>query len=147
MRACWGPDPVEHHGRYYDIPASMVGPKPFGETIPLFVGALTRHTIERAARINDGFVTVALDWDETLTRIRWYRDAGGTGTVVVNTIQALPGTPITPATFTDAVLTDLDRAAKAGADEMHLTLNLKPVAPDDQVEFLEALADKLGLPS
>ncbi|MGJ6962841.1 TIGR03619 family F420-dependent LLM class oxidoreductase [Streptosporangium sp. G11] len=147
MRACWGPDPVEHHGRYYDIPPSLVGPKPFGATIPLFIGALTRHTVERAARIGDGFITVALDWDETLTRIRWYRDAGGTGTVVVNTIQAYPGTPITPATFTDAVLNDLDRAAKAGAEEMHITLNLKPVDPDGQVELLEALAGKLGLPS
>ncbi|WP_329427558.1 hypothetical protein OG339_45845 [Streptosporangium sp. NBC_01495] len=115
----------------------------------LFIGALTRHTIERAARIGDGFITVALDWDETLTKIWWYQDAGGTGTVVVNTIPAYPGTPITPATFTDAMLTDLDldRAAKADADEMHLTLNLKPVDPDSQVELLEALAAKLGLPS
>lgn len=144
MRACWAPDPVEHHGRYYHIPCSMVGPKPFGDTIPLFIGALTRHTIERAARIGDGFITVALDWEETRTKVRWYRDAGGTGTVVVNTIQTFPDTPITPAAFTRAVVTDLDRAAKAGADEMHLVLNLKPVHPDEQIEFLEALADDLG---
>jgi hypothetical protein len=30
---------------------------------------------------------------------------------------------------------------------MHITLNLKPVHPDRQVELLEALADKLDLPS
>ncbi|MEU8038363.1 TIGR03619 family F420-dependent LLM class oxidoreductase [Streptosporangium sp. NPDC049078] len=147
MRACWGPDPVSHHGRHYQIPSSLVGPKPFGDTIPLFIGALTRQTIERAARVGDGFIVVALDWEETRTKILWYREAGGTGTVVVNTIQAYPDTPITPATFTDAMLNDLERAAKAGADEMHLTLNLKPVSPDDQIELLEALAGKLGLPA
>lgn len=139
MRACWGPDPVEHHGEYYEIPPSLVGPKPYGKTIPLFIGALTRRTIERAARIGDGFITVALDWDEIRTKIRWYRDAGGaSGTVVVNTIQTLPGA--TPASFADAVMADLTRAAEAGADEMHLALNLDPVHPDEQVEFLEALA-------
>jgi hypothetical protein len=71
---------------------------------------------------------------------------GGTGTVVVNTIQAHPDAPITAASFTDAVLNDLDRTTQAGADEMHITLNLKPVHPDRQIEFLEALAAKLDLP-
>ncbi|MFD0852162.1 LLM class flavin-dependent oxidoreductase, partial [Actinomadura adrarensis] len=146
--ACWGPDPVEYSGERYRIPRSMIGPKPHGDTIPLFIGALNRHAIERAARIGDGFITVAQDWDETRTRIRWYRDAGGgTGTVVVNTIQAFPDVSITAASFTDSVLADLERSAEAGADEMHLTLNLKPVHPDEQVEFLEALAAKLGLPA
>jgi probable F420-dependent oxidoreductase len=140
MRACWGPDPVDFHGEHYRIPSSMVGPKPYGRAIPLFIGALARPAIERAARIGDGFITVALDWAETRTRIGWYRDAGGTGTVVVNTIPVYPGAPVTPAAFTDAVLGDLERAAKAGADEMHITLNLASVHPDEQAELLEVLA-------
>ena len=28
VRACWAPDPVEHHGQFFDIPASDVRPKP-----------------------------------------------------------------------------------------------------------------------
>jgi hypothetical protein len=145
MRACWGPDPVEYHGEHYRIPLSTVGPKPWANTIPLFFGALTRRTIERAARIGDGFITVALDWDITRNHIRWYRDAGGTGTVMVNSIQAYPDGPISPTVFTDAVLNDLDRTAAVGADEMHITLNLTPVHPDQQVELLEALAAQLDL--
>jgi probable F420-dependent oxidoreductase len=145
MRACWGPDPVEYHGEHYLIPLSTVGPKPWANRIPLFFGALTRRTIERAARIGDGFITVALDWDITRDQIRWYRDAGGTGTVVVNSIQAYPDGPISPTVFTDAVLNDLDRAAAVGADEMHITLNLTPVHPEQQVELLEALAAQLDL--
>jgi probable F420-dependent oxidoreductase len=140
MRACWGPDPVDFHGEHYRIPSSMVGPKPYGKTIPLFIGARARPAIERAARIGDGFITVALDWDETRTKIGWYRDADGTGTVVVNAIPIYPGAPVTPAAFTDAVLGDLERAAKAGADEMHITLNLASVHPDEQAELLEVLA-------
>jgi probable F420-dependent oxidoreductase len=145
MRACWGPDPVEFHGERYQIPRSTVGPKPYAGTIPLFFGALVRSTIERAARLGDGVVLVALDWDETRTKIRWYRNAGGTGTVVLNTIPTYPDGKVTAAAFTDAVLTDLDRAAAVGADEMHISMNLVvPVPPDRQAELLEALAAELG---
>jgi alkanesulfonate monooxygenase SsuD/methylene tetrahydromethanopterin reductase-like flavin-dependent oxidoreductase (luciferase family) len=148
MRACWGPDPVEFHGDHYEIPRSTIGPKPYADTIPLFFGALTRTTIERAAHLADadGVVLVAVDWEETRTKIGWYRNAGGTGTVVVNTIPSYPDGTITAATFTDAALADLDRAADAGADEMHISLNLiTPVPPDRQAELLGTLAAKLGL--
>ncbi|WP_214105491.1 TIGR03619 family F420-dependent LLM class oxidoreductase [Acrocarpospora catenulata] len=147
MRACWAPDPVEFRGKHYQIPRSMVGPKPWGDTIPLFIGAITRPTIERAARVGDGFITVAVDWDETRTQVRWYRDAGGVGAVVVNVIPAPPGTPVSPAAFTDAVLNDLDRTAAVGADEMHIALHLLPAHPQQQVELLEGLAAKLDLPT
>ena len=33
MRACWGPDPVEHQGAHYTIPRSKVGPKPAGGSV------------------------------------------------------------------------------------------------------------------
>jgi probable F420-dependent oxidoreductase len=146
MRACWGPDPVEFHGDHYQIPRSMVGPKPYRGTIPLFFGALVRSTIERAAHLADGVVLVAVDWDETRTKVDWYRDAGGTGTVVVNTIPTYSNGKVTAATFSDAVLRDRDRLAAIGADEMHISLNLTiPVPPDQQTELLGALAARLDL--
>jgi alkanesulfonate monooxygenase SsuD/methylene tetrahydromethanopterin reductase-like flavin-dependent oxidoreductase (luciferase family) len=146
MRACWGPDPVEFHGDHYEIPRSSVGPKPYAGAIPVFFGALVRPTIERAARQADGIVLVSLDWDETSTKIGWYRDAGGTGTVVVNTIPTYADGKVTAAAFTDAVQADLDRATAVGADEMHISLNLvTPVPPDRQRELLGILAGELGL--
>jgi probable F420-dependent oxidoreductase len=145
MRACWGPDPVEFDGEHYRIPRSTVGPKPYAGTIPLLFGALTRPTIERAAKLDGGVILVALDWDETRTKIGWFRGAGGTGTVLVNTILDTAGGSITDAAFTDAVLADLDRAAAVGADEMHFTLNLgTPVPPERQAELLAALAAVTG---
>lgn len=146
MRACWGPDPVEFHGDHYEIPRSSVGPKPYAGSIPVFFGALVRATIERAAQQADGVVLVSVDWDETRTKIGWYRDAGGTGTVVVNTIPTYPDGKVTAPAFTDAVLADRDRAAAAGADEMYISLNLvTPVPPDRQLELLGVLAAELGL--
>jgi probable F420-dependent oxidoreductase len=146
MRACWGPDPVEFRGEHYQIPRSTVGPKPYAGTIPLFFGANVRPAVERAARLADGIVLVALDWDEARTKIGWYRDAGGTGTVVLYTIQRDPGGDVTAAPFIDAVLSDLERARAVGADEMHITLNLvTPTPPDRQAELLGALAAALGL--
>jgi alkanesulfonate monooxygenase SsuD/methylene tetrahydromethanopterin reductase-like flavin-dependent oxidoreductase (luciferase family) len=146
MRACWGPDPVEFHGDHYEIPRSSVGPKPYAGTIPVLFGALVQPTIERAAQQADGVVLVSLDWDETRTKIDWYRDAGGTGTVVVNTIPTYPDGKVTAPAFTRAVRADLDRAAAVGADEMYFSLNLvTPVPPDRQRELLGTLAAELGL--
>ncbi|MFI6518167.1 LLM class flavin-dependent oxidoreductase [Spirillospora sp. NPDC050679] len=143
MRACWAPDPVEFRGEHYRIPPSKVGPKPWGPTIPLLFGAITRPTIERAARIGDGFITTAVDWDVTRAQVGWYRDAGGTGTVVVNSIPVPPGAEVSEAAFVEAALADLERAGKAGADETHFALNLLPVPADEQVGLLEALAAHL----
>ncbi|WP_040842054.1 TIGR03619 family F420-dependent LLM class oxidoreductase [Nocardia brevicatena] len=147
MRACWAPDPVEFHGTHYRIPPSTIGPKPYAGTIPVFLGATTRHTIERAARIADGFITVAVDWPDTRSRIRWYRDAGGAGIVVVTTIPVPPGSRVSLATFTDAVLSDIARATAAGADEMHIALHLLATDTDGQVSLMEAIAAQLDLPA
>lgn len=147
MRACWAPDPVEFHGEHYRIPLSKVGPKPWGDTIPLFIGAMFRSTIERAARVGDGFITVAVDWDDTRRQVRWYRDAGGDGTVVVNAIPTRPGTAVPTTAYVDAALGELDRAAAVGADEVHIALHLLPATPAQQVGILEALAARLGLPT
>jgi probable F420-dependent oxidoreductase len=144
MRACWGPDPVEFHGDHYQIPRSVVGPKPYADTIPLLFGALTRPTIERAARIGDGLITVAVDWGQTREHIQWYRQAGGVGPVVVGAMRDYPG-DVDPATFIEGALEDLDRVAAIDADEVHFDLNLADVAPSRQVDCIHALAAKLDM--
>jgi alkanesulfonate monooxygenase SsuD/methylene tetrahydromethanopterin reductase-like flavin-dependent oxidoreductase (luciferase family) len=146
MRACWAPDPVVFEGDHYEIPRSTVGPKPHAGTIPVLFGALVRSTIERAARLDAGIIVVAVDWDDTRQRIDWYRAAGGLGPVVVNTLPDMSSSTVpTPSAFVDTVRSDLDRAAAAGADEMHFTLNLgTPVPPNHQVDLLAALSDALG---
>ncbi|WP_084550286.1 LLM class flavin-dependent oxidoreductase [Actinomadura rifamycini] len=147
MRACWGPDPVEFRGERYRVPRSKIGPKPWGDRIPLRFGATARPAIERAARIGDGFVTVAAHWDDARTQVGWYRAAGGTGDVVVNVLPAPPGTDVSSADFTAAAVAALDRAAALGADEVHVVTALLGVPAQRQVELLEALATELALPA
>ena len=141
MRACWGPDPVEYTGSVYRIPRSNIGPKPAGGRVPVFVGAVARPAVERAARIADGFITAVVDWDASGTEIQWYRDAGGRGPVLVRVMGFEPD--LTPSAFVDDAIVALERAAEAGADEVHFEMNLVEVPPDGQVAALEALAAKL----
>jgi len=146
MRACWGPDPVEHHSEHYRIPTSTVGPKPMrGADIPVLIGAVARPAVERAARLG-GFVTGVRDWATSATEIGWYRAAGGTGPVVVQVMSTWGSSPDEPVdAFVAWAVAEVDHAAGVGADEVRFELNLTGVAIDRQVAALDALAAALAL--
>lgn len=146
MRACWGPDPVEFDGKRYRIPLSSVGPKPYGTDLPVLFGAVTPRTIERAARLDAGIITVAVGadgWTAVAENATRYRDAGGTRPVVAPVVRPYPTGAPSRAEFVDDALRDLDAGSAAGADEVHLQLNLAEVPPQEQVGHLEALAEKI----
>jgi len=147
LRACWAPDPVSFDGRYHRIPPSNIGPKPRGR-IPLAIGALSRVAVERAARLGDGFTIGFRNWDATREQLRWYRDAGGSGPVIVRggpmLVDAEHATP--PPTWTpEHIVESLAEAAAAGVDEFIWDLNIVGYHPDEQVELLEELAGAIGL--
>lgn len=48
LRACWGRDPVEHHGPFFDIPRSIVRPKPVQQP-RLMSGMWSQRGLERTA--------------------------------------------------------------------------------------------------
>jgi alkanesulfonate monooxygenase SsuD/methylene tetrahydromethanopterin reductase-like flavin-dependent oxidoreductase (luciferase family) len=148
MRACWGPDPVEHRSDDYVIPTAKVGPKPVrGADIPLLIGAVARPAVERAARLG-GFVTGVRDWDSSATEIGWYHAAGGTGPVVVQVMSswgADAGEPVDA--FAAWAVAEVDHAGAVGADEIRFELNLTSVPVERQVAALEALATALALGS
>ncbi|GAA3115727.1 TIGR03619 family F420-dependent LLM class oxidoreductase [Streptosporangium carneum] len=143
LRACWGPDPVEHDGTHYRIPTSTVGPKPLNG-LPVYIGALARPAVERAARIGDGLVTAVRDWESSATEIGWYRQAGGAGPVILRIGHPYEGPDTTAETFVPSALADLKSAAEVGADELHFELNLAGVHPDRQIDLLEALAKNIA---
>jgi probable F420-dependent oxidoreductase len=146
MRACWGPDPVEHHGEDHVVPTATVGPKPVrGADLPVVIGAVARPAVERAARLG-GFVTGVRSWDASATEIGWYRDAGGAGPVVVQVMSAWGASPDEPVdAFVGWAVAEIDHAAAVGADEMRVELNLTGVTIERQVAALEALAAALDL--
>lgn len=150
IRACWAPDPVEFQGTHYRIPPSKIGPKPLDGSIPIFIGGLARAAVERAARIGDGFTIGFRNWNDTLTQIGWYREAGGSGPVVVRggpmLVDSEHKTP--PTTWTESqIVEDLERALEAGIDEFLWDLNIVEYEPARQVAALEALATQLELSS
>lgn len=56
LKALWAPDPVEFHGRYFDVAACEFGPKPAQRPHPpLLLGAFAPVALQRAGRLADGF--------------------------------------------------------------------------------------------
>ncbi len=139
MRACWGPDPVEHDGPHYPIARARIGPKPFNGYLPIYIGGLAPEAVKRAACLGDGFITALRDWQACAAEIEIYRNAGGTGPVL------LRGNPefdsASSATSIASKLLDmLARASSAGVDEVHFDLTIAGLDPGRQVEILEALS-------
>jgi alkanesulfonate monooxygenase SsuD/methylene tetrahydromethanopterin reductase-like flavin-dependent oxidoreductase (luciferase family) len=76
MRAVWGPDPVEVPCDTYPVPASDVGPKPFGRAaIPVLMGYTTEAGIRRAARLADGLHPYRTDAGELAADLALFRRA------------------------------------------------------------------------
>lgn len=56
LKALWGEDPVEFHGEFVDVPASVFGPKPHQRPHPpLYMGAFSPAALRRGGRLADGF--------------------------------------------------------------------------------------------
>jgi probable F420-dependent oxidoreductase len=54
LLACWGPDPVEFHGEFFDIPPSIVSPKPVQQPRPpLLSGMRSGAGLRRTAALFD----------------------------------------------------------------------------------------------
>jgi probable F420-dependent oxidoreductase len=60
LNVLWGPDPVEFHGRYYDVPQTLFNPKPIQQPRPpLLLAGSAPAALSRAARLSDGFNPLA----------------------------------------------------------------------------------------
>jgi probable F420-dependent oxidoreductase len=58
LRATWGPDPVSHKGKHYEIPPGIVEPKPVQQPgPPVLLGANAEPALRRAGRIADGWIS------------------------------------------------------------------------------------------
>ena len=47
LNKVWYNDSVEHKGKYYTIPKSIVGPKPFQEKIPIYLAGFSPKALDR----------------------------------------------------------------------------------------------------
>jgi probable F420-dependent oxidoreductase len=148
MRACWAEDPVEAGGPRYPVPRARIGPKPAGGRIPVLIGGVTRASVARSAHLGDGFLAAFRDWDGLTEHINWYRDAGGTGQIVMRAgplVADADNRDQAPFGAAVSMMGDLERARGLGVDELIWDLNIIFLPPEQQVEELRTLARLLDL--
>jgi len=82
LQTLWGPDPVEFHGKYYNVPSIAFNPKPVQKPRPpILLAAFAPASIARAARLTDGFNPIgrpdaASNEQNLKTLLQAWRDAG-----------------------------------------------------------------------
>ncbi len=82
LKALWAPDPVEFHGKYYEIPQTQFNPKPIQKPHPpLLIAAFAPAAVARAARLADGFNPIArptaAETQQSITaELQAWREAG-----------------------------------------------------------------------
>ncbi len=58
LRAIWADGPVEFHGSFYDVPRSLVEPKPVQRPHPpILLGGSAEVALRRAGRLADGWIS------------------------------------------------------------------------------------------
>jgi probable F420-dependent oxidoreductase len=155
MRACWGPDPVEYHGRFYEIEASELNPKPVQSHVPIIVGANGEPGIKRAARIADGINPNAFSYEQVAAAVTTFRtaaaelgrDAGSLPVIVRANVPIVAdalgeGRPLlggSPGEIAD----DLKRLDEAGVDHV-LFYNTAPNGIDSHLRLMAELRTRVG---
>ena len=155
MRACWGSDPVEYRGRFYQIEASEVNPKPVQAHLPIIVGTNGEAGIRRAARIADGINPNAFSYEQVAAAVGTLRtaaaeqgrDAGSLRVIVRANVPIVPdalgeGRPFlggSPGEIAD----DLKRLEEAGVDHA-LFYNTAPDGVDSHLRLMAELRARVG---
>lgn len=148
LRAAWGPDPVSFQGRWYQIPPSDLGPKPFQPGgPPILFGATTPAALARAARLADGLNPVAYSWQQLEQLAHQFpsmvqqsgRDPRRMQVVVRANVRFSPSPlqePRPPFHGSLAQLhQDVQRLASLGFE--HLFFDLVILPPTEQIRLLE----------
>jgi probable F420-dependent oxidoreductase len=140
LKAAWGPDPVEYHGRHFDIPPSLIGPKPVQKPHPpILVGAFVPRALDRAGRLADGFTGCCAPVEALISMMGAVReaaeargrDAGSLQFVmrclVTRTDERVddPNRPVAVGTW-DQIREDARRMAEAGVDEAFFDVAFQP---------------------
>lgn len=157
LRAVMGPDPVSYEGEFYQVPASMIDPKPVQDPLPILLGGTVDAALRRAGRIADGWVSSSRVDLATIHRsIEVVRAAAAEAgrdpdrlRFVSRGVVRLADEP-GPAGRkplqgdVDQIRADLDSIAEAGVTEVFLDLNWDPrlVAEDVTEDRARAEAER-----
>src|SRR5438270_9938816 len=144
LKAVWGPDPVEYHGRYFNIPPSVIGPKPVQQPHPpILVGAFMPKALDRAGRLADGFTGCCAPVDVLISSMNVVKEAARARgrdvealqfvmrCIVTHTQQPIEGPNRVVATGSwDQIRDDVRKMSEAGVDEAFFDVSFQPGVKD-----------------
>lgn len=134
LHAIWTQTPVEFHGEFYDVPVSLVDPKPVQRPHPpILLGGSAEPALRRAGRLADGWISASrFPADDVPAAVSTLREAAAEagrdpaelrvvirGSVRVRAQdegRALSGT-------VEKIRRDMVKYAEAGATELFVDLN------------------------
>jgi len=115
LKAVWGPDPVEYHGKYFKIPPSVIGPKPVQKPHPpILVGAFMPKALDRAGRLANGFTGCCAPVDALISMMNSVRTAAQQRGRDVDSLQWVMRCLVTR---TDSPVSEANRPVAVGSWE------------------------------
>lgn len=150
-------DPVEHHGRFYEVPPATFAPKPIQRPIPLLLGASAPSALRRIGRRADGWISSSTADPHSIgASVKLIRAAATEAgrnpdalrVVCRGAVRLRPGgaadrRPLSGSL--DEIHNDLHELARAGVTEFFFDLNFDPrignpdADPDASMEVAEEI--------
>lgn len=160
LLAVWGPDPVEYHGKYFNLEPAYIGPKPVQKPHPpIMVGAFAPKALDRAGRLADGFTGCCAPVDALISMMRQVKKtAAGRGRdpdklvsvmrcLVNRTDERLDDATraVTHGTW-DQIAGDVRKMADAGVDEIFFDVAFQKDAQsrDGLLRYMERFREMAG---
>lgn len=141
LKAIWTTNPVEFHGKFYQVPKSYIGPKPLQKPHPpIYLAAFAPAAMKRLARMADGWNPVAIPpagMEQMFGAVRQMaKEAGRNPESLAMVVRANLVITDKPAgkermLFTgtlDQIKEDIDGCRKIGAHELHFDPTFSPGA-------------------
>jgi probable F420-dependent oxidoreductase len=150
LQAIWGDDPVSYDGTFYDVPSSVVQPKPVQRPHPpVLLGGSAEPALRRAGRLADGWISSSMfpaaEVPRTIERLRAARTEAGKDVesfrVVVRAVVRVRDVD-EERTFSgtlDKIRADIATYASYGVTELFVDLNFDEQIGNPDADPTESL--------
>ncbi len=162
LKAVWEPDPVEYHGKYFQLEPAYIGPKPIQKPHPpILVGAFVPKALDRAGRLADGFTGCCAPVDAMISMMNAVKEAARQRGRDVSTMPTVmrclvtrtetrvddPNRPVTVGNW-DQIRDDVQKMRDAGVDEVFFDVAFQRDAQSQRglMEYMERFRNILGSP-
>jgi probable F420-dependent oxidoreductase len=162
LKAVWGPDPVEYHGKYFHLEPAYIGPKPIQQPHPpILVGAFVPKALDRAGRLADGFTGCCAPVDAMISMMNAVKEAArkrGRDVSTMSTVMRClvtrtetrvddPNRPVTVGNW-DQIRDDVQKMRDAGVEEVFFDVAFQRDAQSQRglMEYMERFRNILGSP-